>query len=134
MQWPSTLFGLSPQNLLWKSFLYFLQKSFSNFFLKKVFPIFRERYVQNPGISRTRNIFRTLTNSKLEAYSATWYVQNLKHIQNTVKHLWCFAKNSYLVHFLALTIKNSVYFSKQNFLIFPKMELSIFIFSSYFRK
>ena len=38
-------------------------------FLKKVFLIFQERYIQNPGICRTRSILRTLVYSEPEAYS-----------------------------------------------------------------
>ena len=49
-------------------FLYFLIKSFSNF-EKQNFLIFREMYIHNPGIFRTRGIFRTLVYSEPEAYS-----------------------------------------------------------------
>ena len=88
MQLPGALLGLSPlnfflKNLLIKSFLYFLKNAFlifgkrklSYFFLKKVFVIFRESYIQNPII------FRTLPN----IYDGT------------------FCKNSYLSHFSAWT-------------------------------
>ena len=49
-------------------FSYFLIKSFSNF-EKRNFLIFREMYIHNPGIFRTRGIFRTLVYSEPEAYS-----------------------------------------------------------------
>ena len=88
MQLLSALSGLSPQNfspkkflifspkknLFWKSFIYFLKQSslLPSFqetelpysLLKEVFPIFRERYIQNPSIFTTRGV-----------------------IQNTAKHL-----------------------------------------------
>ena len=74
------LLSLSPQKFSLKIFLYFFLKKIysgkvsyifskkafqetelSYIFLKKFFfLIFRERYIQNPGIFRTRSIFRTL--------------------------------------------------------------------------
>ena len=59
----------------------------SDIFFKNVFLIFQKRDIHNPGIFRTRITLRTLTYLELEAYSGTWYIQNLRHIQNTVKHL-----------------------------------------------
>ena len=41
----------------------------SYIFLKKVFLIFRERYIDDPGIFRIRSIFRTLVCSEPEVYS-----------------------------------------------------------------
>ena len=36
-----------------------------------------------------KGIFRTLGYLEPEAYSDSWYIQNPRHIQNTVKHLRC---------------------------------------------
>ena len=47
------------------------------YFRKQDFLFFKERYIQNPSIFRTRSIFRTL------AYSESCQVQSQKHIQNT---------------------------------------------------
>ena len=57
-----------------KNFLYFLKRKLSLYFRKRNFLIFRER------------LFRTLTHLDLEAYSEPWYIQNQRHIQNTVKY------------------------------------------------
>ena len=71
------LLGLIP-------FFYFLKKkkkkkirksNFLLFFLKKLFLYFG------------KGIFRTLPYVELEAYSEPSYIQNPRHIQNTVKHL-----------------------------------------------
>ena len=59
-------FLASALKMLWKSFLYFpkkippniLETEFSYIFFKKVFLIFWERYIQNPGIFRTQGIFK----------------------------------------------------------------------------
>ena len=42
---------------------------YSHIFFKKVFPIFRERYIQNPSIFRTRSILRNLVYSEPTVYS-----------------------------------------------------------------
>ena len=73
--------------------------------------MFREKYIQNSGIFRTRNIFKTLAYleleaysenpgvfrtsvySELEAYSEPQYIQNPRHIQNTVKQNVFWSKN-----------------------------------------
>ena len=77
-----------------KNFLYFSKKAFLAFrtprkiflnFRKWNFFIFRERYIQNPSIFKTRSIFRTRAYLEPETY--------LEHCQR-------FAKNSFLVHFL----------------------------------
>ena len=34
-----------------------------------------------------KGIFGTLTYLELEAYSEPWYIQNLRHIKSTAKHL-----------------------------------------------
>ena len=81
----ATISGLNPQNFSLKNFLYFFlkkpalkkflifsQKNFTNFqeaelsyiFFKKVFLIFRERYIQKPGKFRTRSLIRTLVYSE----------------------------------------------------------------------
>ena len=148
------LFGLSPQNFFLKvPALIFSQKSFSFFyemeisyiFLRKVFLIFRERYIEHPAIFISRTIFRTLAYLELEAPSEPWYIQNSRHTQNTVKHLrWKVLQkqlpralsgfnpqNSFLKK---PTLKNFLLFGKRNFLIFPEMELSSLIFLLYFRK
>ena len=70
-----------------KNFLYFFKRKLSLYFTKRNFLIFRERYIQRPNIFRTRGIFRTVTYLELEAYSEPWFIQNPRHIQNTVKHL-----------------------------------------------
>ena len=62
-----------------KKSLYFRKRNFLLYFRKQNFLIFRERYIQNSGIFKTRNIFRTLSN----IYDET------------------FCKNSYLAHFSA---------------------------------
>ena len=84
MQLPGALFGLCPQIFLPKKISYtcsekfsyiclkkafqiFRKRELSCFFLKKVFLIFRETYIQNPAIfksksiSRIRGKFRTLS-------------------------------------------------------------------------
>ena len=100
MQLPNALFGRSPQhfslkkflipflkNLTWRSFLYVLKKSFSNFqemklscvFFKNVFfysPFFL--YIQNPIIFRTRSIFRTMLYSEPETYSEHCQTSRMK--------------------------------------------------------
>ena len=38
-------------------------------------------HIQNPGI------FRTLAYSESEPYQEHWYIQDMKHIHNSVKHL-----------------------------------------------
>ena len=52
-----------------KQFLIFSQKKVFLIFRKQNFLIFRERYIQNLGIFRTRSIFRTLVYLQLKAYS-----------------------------------------------------------------
>ena len=60
-----------------KKYIIFSQKKLFQFprnaiflyFLKKVFLIFREMYIQNPDIIRTGSIFRNLVYSEPEAYS-----------------------------------------------------------------
>ena len=117
----------------------------SYIFLRKVFLIFRERYIEHPAIFISRTIFRTLAYLELEASSEPWYIQNSRHTQNTVKHLrWKVLQkqlpralsgfnpqNSFLKK---PTLKNFLLFGKRNFLIFPEMELSSLIFLLYFRK
>ena len=78
------------------------------YFRKRNFLIFRERYIQNPSIFRTRSIFRTLVYLEPETYSE----------QRQSSAMECFAKNSYLAQFL----------------IFSEMKLSWLIFLLYFRK
>ena len=51
-------------------------------FKKWNFLIFRERYIQNPSILRTRIRFRTLTYLEPEEYLEIWYTQNpVKHLR-----------------------------------------------------
>ena len=92
------LSGFNPQNFSLKKFLIFFpkktcsekvsyifsKKSFYNFFRKRNFLIFQERYIRNPSIFRTRSMLRTLVYSEPEAYS---------------EHDGTFCKNSYLAHF-----------------------------------
>ena len=54
------LFYTSEKELFKKTFLYFSKRNFT---------IFRERYIQNPRIFRTRSIFRTLVYLEPETYS-----------------------------------------------------------------
>ena len=52
-----------------------------SYFLTWNFLILRERYIQN------LSIFRFLTYLELDEHLESWYTQNPRHIQNTVKHL-----------------------------------------------
>ena len=50
-------------------------------------------YIQNPNTFRTRGIFATQAYSRpslfrTPLYSESWHIQNLRHIQNPVAHLW----------------------------------------------
>ena len=81
-----------PKKPALKKFLYFLKKSFSNFqeteFSYISGKIYSEPwYIQNPGIFRTRSIFRTLVYLELEAYSEPWYIQNSRCQTSTMEHL-----------------------------------------------
>ena len=49
--------------------LIFQETELSNTSGNGTFLIFRERYIQNPSIFRTRSIFRTLTYLEVEEYS-----------------------------------------------------------------
>ena len=108
---------------VWKSFSYFLEKSFSNFqgtelsyiFFKKVFLIFWERNIQNPDIFRTRSIFKT------------------RGIFRTLSSDGMLCKTSYLAHFPHSALKIFLYFGKRNFLIFLEKEVYSLIFLLYFR-
>ena len=73
----SALSALSPQNFSLKKFLILFSKKVC--FFKKVFLVFRERYIQNSDIYRTRSIFRALPNINDRT----------------------FCKNNYLAHFSA---------------------------------
>ena len=117
----------------------------SYIFLRKVFLIFRERYIEHSAIFISRTIFRTLAYLELEASSEPWYIQNSRHIQNTVKHLRRNVLQKQLPRALSgfnplnsslkkPTLKNFLLLGKRNFLIFPEMELSSLIFLLYFRK
>ena len=48
----------------------------SYIFLRKVFLILCERYIEHPGIFISRTIFRTLAYLELEASSEPWYIHN----------------------------------------------------------
>ena len=63
-------------------------KKNSLYFRKLNFLIFREEYIQNPSIFRTRNIFRTLAYLELEAYSKPEAYSD--HCQTSTME--CFAK------------------------------------------
>ena len=101
-------FSPSPENFLYfrkppKNFLYFyISETSKKFFIfqETKLLIFREKYIQNPSIFRTRSIFRTLTYSEPEAYLELCQTSTVER----------FAKNSYRAHFL----------------IFREMELSSF--------
>ena len=84
----------------------FQETELSYIFLKQVFLIFRERYIQNPSVFRTSGIFRTLSDIYDEKFS----------------------KNSYGVRFSAPVSKffpkNSLYFLKKNPLIFRNLNFS----------
>ena len=60
------LTGLSPQNFSLKNF--FSEKDFL-IFRRRNLLIYREMYIQNPGIFSTREIFRTVAYSEAKAYS-----------------------------------------------------------------
>ena len=111
MKLPSARSGLSPKIFLKifliifpkktcsEKFSYVFSKKPPNFqeiklsyiFLKIVFLIFRQRYIQNSDIFRTRSIFRTLVYSEPETYSG--------HCQTSA--MACFAKKPY--HFATLS-------------------------------
>ena len=62
--------------------LKFLTESFfAEQFPPRLFVINIFETLCNPGRFRTRGTFRTLV------YPKTWFIQSLKHIQNSVKHL-----------------------------------------------
>ena len=104
MQQTSALFDISPDNFSLKKFLIFflknpalkksllfLKKSFSDFqktelsyiFFKKVFLIFRETYIQIPGIFRTKSIFSTLVYSEPEPYSEHCQTSTMERFTKT---------------------------------------------------
>ena len=111
MELPSALSGLSPQNVSLKNFFFFFLKyptlknsfvfslkNFSNFqetvlsyiFFKKVFLIFREKFIQNPSMFITRSIFRTLVYLDPGVYSeycqtSFFYMFLIIHIYNDNK-------------------------------------------------
>ena len=64
-----------------KKFFIFQETELSYIFLKKVFLIFRERYIQNPGIFGSRNIFRTLAFLELEAYWNPVIIRTLAYLE-----------------------------------------------------
>ena len=136
---PSALSGRNPQNFPLKNCLYFFLKKpalkkflifsyiyifFSNFqetelsyiFLRKVFPIFREMHIQNPGIFKTRSIFGTLVYSEPETYSEHCQISTMER----------FAK---IATQLTFRFQPSKFFQKRpalkNFLIFRETELSL---------
>ena len=149
MQLPSALFGLSPQKYSLKIFLIFFlkkpalkkflifpQKNFSKFqetelsyiFLKKVFLIFRERSIQNPDIFRTKSILTTLLYSEPEAYSKYCQKSTMERFAKIAtvalfKRKLDISASLYFRkwNFLALIIRNFLFFLKKAFLIFQEM-------------
>ena len=93
MQLPSALFGLIPQDFLCfflkrpalEKFFIYSQKSFSNFQKLELSYIFLKK--KTFFLHFRKGIFRTPAYLELEVYSGPWYIQNPRHIQNTVKHL-----------------------------------------------
>ena len=97
MQRPGALSGPSPQNFPLKKFLQFLKKkppalsslSPQNSPPKKIFIFFPKKSCSEK-LSYAFLVFRKpnfhIFRETL-AYSEPWYIQNLRHIQNTVKHL-----------------------------------------------
>ena len=120
----------------WKSFSYFLKKTLV-IFSKRNFLVFRERYIQNPAIFRTRSIFRNLVCSKPETYSehcqtstiehfakiATWRTFQAMLINKSTPGKW---------NFLTLTLKNFLYFLKRKLFLYltrrkPRKKILIFL-------
>ena len=123
-KWNPALSGLSRQIFSPKEFLIFFPKrscseKFSYIFSKKPpalifrkrnFLILRERYIQNPGIFRTRGIFRTLSN----IYYGMFLQKQLPSALSDLDHQNFFPK------------KFPIFFPKKpalkTFLIFPQKE------------
>ena len=88
IQWPNTRSDLNPQNFSLKNFLYFSLKKPA---LKKFLITSQKKLFLFSGngtfLYFRKGIFRTLAYLQLEAYSEPWYIQNSRHIQNTVKYL-----------------------------------------------
>ena len=119
MKLPSTLSDLNskffpkkfliffPKKPALKNFPTFSPKSFSNIqetelshiFLKNLFLVFWERYVQNPDIFKTRSILRNLAYLELEAYSQP-SIFRTRDIFRTLSNIYdgTFCKNSYQAH------------------------------------
>ena len=72
-------------------------------------------------------MFRTLAYLELEAFSEPWYTQNLRHIQNTAKHLRWDVLRKWLPKAISGLTPQNFFLKKstlKNFLIFQQMELS----------
>ena len=96
------------------TFLYFAKGIFRTLTYLEIEANSEPFYYQNPDIFRTKSIFRTLTQ----------YMQNPRHIQNTVKHLRWNLLALILRNFLySLRRKFFLYFGKQ-YLMFQETELS----------
>ena len=86
----------------------------SYIFSKKAFPIFRKKNFLYFG----KGVFRTLLHLELQKHLELWYIQNLRHIQNTLKHLrW----NLLLKQLVGALFKPML---KKKQLIFREMKLS----------
>ena len=126
MELPSALSGLSPQNVSLKNFFFFFLKypalknsfvfslkNFSNFqetvlsyiFFKKVFLIFREKFIQNPSMFITRSIFKTLVYSEPSSIFRTRGIfRTLVYLDPGVYSEYC--QTSFFYMFLIIHIYN----------------------------
>ena len=66
-------------------------------------------------------ILITVVYVEVEAYLEPWYIQNLRHIQSTVKHIRWNALKNMTTYFLSASSWNK---KKLYFLIFRKIEVS----------
>ena len=130
MELPSTLSSPNPQNSPLKNFLYFFLKNLPcksfPYFLKKNFSNFQdtelayisEKVYSQPGILRTRSIFKTLVYSEPEAYSEHYQTSTMER----------FAKISNKHTFQSLPSQLSFISGNRTFLYFQKWS-----FLAYFR-
>ena len=117
MKLSRALSGLSPPNFSLKKKVIFFPKKTC---FEKVFYIFSKKF---PNFQKTKlflyfweGIFRTM------AYLEPWYIQNLKHIQKSVKHLrWNVSQKQLPSALFSLTFK---IFSLKTFLMLGKQKWS----------
>ena len=93
------------------------------YFLKKVFLIFRKKYIQNPDIIKTGSIFRELVYSKPEAYSEHCQTFTTKHFVKLSTKCTFRSQPSNFFPKKFHSKKLSYILGNETFFIFLKMEL-----------